>query len=75
VTPDDVTAGSGSADGFCVRCGEPRSTGAHTACDDALTLEPPRYCAQCRRRMVVQVTPRGFTATCSVHGVAPSPSQ
>ena len=28
-------------------------------------LEPPRYCAQCRRRMVVQVTPLGWTARCS----------
>jgi hypothetical protein len=32
-------------------------------------LEPPRYCADCGRRMVVQVTPRGWSATCVEHGV------
>jgi ribosomal protein S18 acetylase RimI-like enzyme len=31
-------------------------------------LEPPRYCGACGRRMVVQVTPRGWTARCSTHG-------
>jgi hypothetical protein len=34
----------------------------------ARELEPPRYCPQCRRRMVVQVTPAGWQARCSVHG-------
>lgn len=64
-----VVNADGATDGeYCVRCGEPRTTGAHSACQDALALEPPRYCAQCRRRMVVQVTPRGYTATCSAHG-------
>jgi hypothetical protein len=38
------------------------------ACARALALEPPRYCAACRRRMVVQVTPTGWTARCSEHG-------
>jgi len=36
-------------------------------------LEPPRYCPQCRRRMVVQVLPRGWSARCSEHGVLSSP--
>ncbi|WP_456236608.1 biotin synthase auxiliary protein BsaP [Arthrobacter terricola] len=31
-------------------------------------MEPPRYCARCRRRMKVQVTPLGWTADCSRHG-------
>jgi hypothetical protein len=31
-------------------------------------LEPPRFCAECGRRMVVQVTPLRWTATCSRHG-------
>ena len=35
-------------------------------------LEPPRYCAQCRRRMVVQVLPRGWSARCSEHGLTSS---
>ncbi|WP_082042815.1 biotin synthase auxiliary protein BsaP [Rhodococcus sp. MEB064] len=30
-------------------------------------LEPPRYCAWCGRRMVVQVFPSGWTANCSRH--------
>jgi hypothetical protein len=35
-------------------------------------LEPPRYCGFCRRRLVVQVTPRGWTARCVEHGVSSS---
>jgi hypothetical protein len=37
-----------------------------------LGLEPPRYCAQCGRRMVVQVDPIGWSARCSRHGVLTS---
>jgi len=33
-----------------------------------LGLEPPRYCGQCGRRMVVQVRPDGWRARCSRHG-------
>ncbi|MFT3900291.1 MAG: hypothetical protein QM728_08615 [Gordonia sp. (in: high G+C Gram-positive bacteria)] len=33
-----------------------------------LGLEPPRYCGQCGRRMVVQVRPDGWWARCSRHG-------
>jgi hypothetical protein len=33
-----------------------------------LGLEPPRYCAECGRRMVVQVRPDGWWAQCSRHG-------
>lgn len=50
---------------YCGRCGEP---GTHPACEAQLALEPPRYCTACRRRMKVQVTPRGWTATCVEHG-------
>ena len=35
-------------------------------------LEPPRYCTRCRRRMVVQVHPTGWTAKCAVHGTLAS---
>jgi hypothetical protein len=52
---------------YCPRCGE-TARSEHAACAKALTLEPPRYCAACRRRMVVQVTPTGWTARCSEHG-------
>jgi hypothetical protein len=53
---------------FCTRCGRPEQDGGHDACRAALNLEPPRYCAHCRRRMVVQVVPSGWSARCSVHG-------
>ncbi|HXO49899.1 MAG TPA: hypothetical protein VN888_02485 [Mycobacterium sp.] len=33
-----------------------------------LGLEPPRFCAECGRRMVVQVRPDGWSARCSRHG-------
>lgn len=33
-----------------------------------LGLEPPRFCGQCGRRMVVQVRPDGWRARCSRHG-------
>ncbi|WP_231646427.1 biotin synthase auxiliary protein BsaP [Mycolicibacterium mengxianglii] len=33
-----------------------------------LGLEPPRFCAACGRRMVVQVRPDGWWAKCSRHG-------
>ncbi len=35
-------------------------------------LEPPRYCGQCGRRMVVQVRPDGWDARCSRHGAVDS---
>jgi hypothetical protein len=37
-----------------------------------LGLEPPRFCAGCGRRMVVQVRPDGWWAQCSRHGVVDS---
>jgi hypothetical protein len=59
---------AGAADRFCVRCGQELAVGEHGACRQALAFEPPRYCARCRRRMVVQVTPGGWTARCAEHG-------
>ncbi len=53
---------------YCDRCGEPVEARSHAACRKARALEPPRYCPQCRRRMVVQVTPAGWLARCSQHG-------
>lgn len=50
---------------FCGWCGEP---GTHPECADE--LEPPRYCTRCRRRMVVQVHPTGWTARCVEHGTS-----
>jgi hypothetical protein len=64
---------------YCGRCGEQLLTGGgepigtpdagpHTRCAQALELEPPRYCVNCRRRMIVQITPAGWSARCSEHG-------
>jgi hypothetical protein len=53
---------------FCDHCGQP-ADGDHAACRTARELEPPRYCPDCRRRMVVQVVPGGWTARCVEHGV------
>jgi hypothetical protein len=54
---------------FCDQCGKPAGAeGAHERCADRRTLEPPRFCPDCARRMVVQVTPTGWTARCSRHG-------
>jgi GNAT superfamily N-acetyltransferase len=49
----------------CALCGQP---GSHPPCIAALELEPPRYCASCGRRMVVQVHPTGWSAKCVEHG-------
>lgn len=60
---------------FCGLCGEPSDGGdgpasdVHHRCAERLAMEPPRYCAACRRRMKVQVTPLGWTAECSRHGM------
>jgi hypothetical protein len=53
---------------WCDRCGSELSVGDHAACVAARRLEPPRYCAQCRRRMKVQVLPTGWRAECVEHG-------
>jgi SAM-dependent methyltransferase len=54
---------------WCARCGEATTaSGAHPACEAALALEPPRFCRHCRRRMVVQVLPAGWSARCVAHG-------
>ena len=53
---------------YCGHCGEPLAARDHAACARQLAMEPPRFCTLCRRRMKVQVTPRGWTATCVEHG-------
>ena len=57
---------------FCGHCGKSVEAGDHAVCRQRLSMEPPRYCVQCRRRMKVQVTPRDWSASCVEHGtVAP----
>nr|WP_229401408.1 hypothetical protein [Micromonospora okii] len=53
---------------WCDRCGEAADAGDHAACWAARELEPPRFCARCRRRMKVQVVPAGWSAVCVEHG-------
>jgi hypothetical protein len=57
-----------STTAYCGHCGEALDARDHVACAERLRLEPPRFCTQCRRRMVVQVTPTSWTARCSEHG-------
>ncbi|WP_444861239.1 biotin synthase auxiliary protein BsaP [Arthrobacter pascens] len=60
---------------FCGHCGgKPDGAGgppsdAHQGCDARLQLEPPRFCRLCGRRLKVQVSPLGWWAACSRHGV------
>ena len=57
-------------DAYCGHCGLPLEDGDHATCRQRLVLEPPRYCPSCRRRLKVQVTPRGWSATCVEHGTS-----
>ncbi|MCA0154924.1 hypothetical protein LB823_01800 [Tsukamurella sp. M9C] len=53
---------------YDVYTGKPLAEGAPVFAAALLGLEPPRYCAYCARRMIVQVSPHGWTARCSRHG-------
>jgi hypothetical protein len=55
---------------YNVYTGERGGSTAPTAAQ--LGLEPPRFCAACGRRMVVQVRPDGWWARCSRHGLVDS---
>ncbi|HUZ35216.1 MAG TPA: hypothetical protein VMV17_02705 [Streptosporangiaceae bacterium] len=65
---------------FCDHCGQPAAPGAgapgtgHDGCREARAFEPPRYCPRCGRRMVVKVTPTGWSSHCSQHGLTQSPA-
>lgn len=67
---------------FCDHCGQPFAAGGggagqitgHKACQAARALEPPRYCPRCGRRMVVKVTPTGWSSHCSQHGQTTTPT-
>jgi len=61
---------------YCGWCGKPTGESGesdeHAVCARRRVIAPPRYCAACARRMVVQVTPAGWSARCSVHGTITS---
>jgi hypothetical protein len=63
--PDPVGAGV-----YNVYTGDLAGTALPTAAQ--LGLEPPRFCAACGRRMIVQVRPDGWWAKCSRHGLVDS---
>jgi len=60
---------------YCDRCGLPltaaQDSPSHESCEAARTLEPPRYCPSCGRRLVVKVTPTTWSAHCPRHGPTP----
>ncbi|QQQ75013.1 hypothetical protein IOD16_28420 [Saccharothrix sp. 6-C] len=63
-----MTSGPGAV-AYCGFCGKASAEADHSACASRLgVIDPPRFCAECARRMVVQVTPAGWTAACSRHG-------
>ncbi len=62
-----VPVGAGA---YNVYTGESADSAVPTAAQ--LGLEPPRFCAECGRRMVVQVRPNGWWAKCSRHGLVDS---
>jgi hypothetical protein len=55
----EVATGTGS---HCVGCGSVRCGGC------SRTLDPPRFCPECGRRLTVAVTPGGYRARCRDHG-------
>ena len=57
---------------YCGHCGREVTDSDHAGCDERLRMEPPRFCTECRRRMVVQVVPRGWSARCVEHGTITS---
>jgi hypothetical protein len=63
--PDPVGAGV-----YNIYTGDQAGTALPTAAQ--LGLEPPRFCAACGRRMIVQVRPDGWWAKCSRHGLVDS---
>jgi hypothetical protein len=47
---------------YCAGCGKPAGEGEHDRC--LRPLDPPRFCADCGRKLAVQVLPTGYEAQC-----------
>lgn len=58
----------GGTQTYSLYTGQLLAEGAEMPTAAQLGLEPPRFCGQCGRRMVVQVDPVGWWAQCSRHG-------
>ncbi|MEJ7892851.1 MAG: hypothetical protein WKF94_09435 [Solirubrobacteraceae bacterium] len=55
---------------FCDGCGNPVADGDHARCRARrAATDPPRFCTECARKLVVQVLPTGYTARCVRCGV------
>lgn len=52
---------------YCDGCGR-RATDCATGGECRGEFEPPRFCAQCGKRLRVLIIPTGWTATCRTHG-------
>jgi hypothetical protein len=50
---------------YCTGCGQTVDKCAGSCKRD---LDPPRFCPECGKRLVVMVTPGYFEAQCKVHG-------
>jgi len=50
---------------YCDGCGQPVAGSDHARCKARrAATDPPRFCAECGRKLVVQVLPLGWTARC-----------
>jgi hypothetical protein len=50
---------------YCAGCGKPISGADHERCRARrAATDPPRFCATCGRKLVVQVLPLAWTARC-----------
>ena len=58
--------------GFCAGCGRPVEIGDHAECERRQqATDPPRFCVECGRKLVVQVLPVGWRARCVRCGELP----
>ena len=57
----DTAAGT-AVGAHCTSCGSVSCIGC------SRTLDPPRFCPECGRRLTVRVTPGGYRARCRDHG-------
>jgi hypothetical protein len=50
---------------YCDGCGRPVAGSDHARCQARrAATDPPRFCTECGRKLVVQVLPLGWTARC-----------